>query len=260
MTILSHEIRRGTKSLIIWTAAITALLGMCIALFPQMKEMMGAMSEEFSKMGAFAEQFNAVDAMMGDLGAFYAVEATSMLGLGGSLFAAFCAVDIVSKEQHKKTADFLLTHPVSRIRILTEKLISVIVRIVLFDLIVYGCMTALTVAVGESVPDNFLLLHLVYMFMHIEFAGISFALSSWLSKSGVGFGIGLVMGMFFLQAVANMMDRLDFLNYITPFGYCKGNVIISSGEIEWVKILIGMLICAAAVVSAYIIYPRKDIT
>jgi len=260
MTIFLHETRRGTKSLIIWMAAISVLLGMCVVLFPEMKDVMGAMSETFSKMEAFADQFNAMDTMMSDFGAFYAVESTSMLGLGGSLFATFCAIDIVSKEQHKKTADFLLTHPVKRTRILTEKLISVLVRIVLFDLVIFAIMTALAVAVGEPIPENFLLLHLVYMIMHIEFAGIGFAISSWLSKSGIGFGIGIVMGMFFVQTIANMLDWLDFLYYITPFGYCKTNIIIESGELDWVKILIGLAIFAASVVSAYIVYPKKDIT
>ena len=58
----------------------------------------------------------------GTLIGFYAIECGNVLGLGGAFYAALCAAAILSKEEKERTAEFLLTHPVSRIRIITEKL------------------------------------------------------------------------------------------------------------------------------------------
>ena len=55
---------------------------------------------------------------------FYAVECGNILGLGGAFYAALCAATVLSKEEKDKTAEFLLTHPVSRVKIITEKLSS----------------------------------------------------------------------------------------------------------------------------------------
>ena len=36
MTIFKHELRQGRVSLIIWTAAISFMLGICIIIYPEM--------------------------------------------------------------------------------------------------------------------------------------------------------------------------------------------------------------------------------
>ena len=64
---------------------------------------------------------------------FYAIECGNVLGLGGAFYAAFCAVGILSKEEKERTAEFLLTHPVSRVKIITEKLIAVLIQITAFE-------------------------------------------------------------------------------------------------------------------------------
>ena len=114
MTIVTHELRQNKISFFIWTAAIGFLLAVCIFLFPEMKGEMESMNDMFSSMGSFSAAFGMDQLNFGTLMGFYSVECGNILGLGGAFFAALCAVNILSKEERNKTAEFLLTHPVSR--------------------------------------------------------------------------------------------------------------------------------------------------
>ena len=57
MTLLLHEWKRGLKTLLIWTVAISAFMMICVFLFPEMKGMMGDVGDIFSGMGAFTRAF-----------------------------------------------------------------------------------------------------------------------------------------------------------------------------------------------------------
>ena len=138
MTLVKHELKQGKISFLIWTASIGFLLAICIFLFPEMKGQMDSVNDMFASMGSFTEAFGMDRLNFGTLIGFYAVECGNVLGLGGAFFAALCAVGILSKEEKDKTAEFLLTHPVSRKRIITEKLIAVLLQITAMNLIIYA--------------------------------------------------------------------------------------------------------------------------
>ena len=135
MTLMKHELRQGKISFIIWTGAIGLLLVVCIFLYPEMKGQMKNIGDMFSSMGVFTAAFGMDRLNFGTLIGFYAVECGNILGLGGAFFASLCAVSILSKEENGRTAEFLLTHPVSRVRIITEKLMAVFVQILAMNLI-----------------------------------------------------------------------------------------------------------------------------
>ena len=163
MTLVRHELRQGKTSLLIWTASIGFLLAICIFLFPEMKGQIDNVNNIFSSMGSFTEAFGMDRLNFGTLIGFYAVECGNILGLGGAFYAALCAVSILSKEEKDKTAEFLLTHPVGRKRIITEKLIAVLIQITVLNIIIYALSVGSIAAVGETVPlKEISLLHLAY--------------------------------------------------------------------------------------------------
>ena len=135
MTLVKHELRQGKASFLVWTASIGFLLAICIFLFPEMKGQMEGINDMFASMGSFTQAFGMDRLNFGTLIGFYAVECGNILGLGGAFYASVCAVGILSKEEKDKTAEFLLTHPVSRKRIMTEKLIAVLIQITAMNII-----------------------------------------------------------------------------------------------------------------------------
>ena len=135
MTLVKHELRQGKASFLVWTASIGFLLAICIFLFPEMKGQMEGINDMFASMGSFTQAFGMDRLNFGTLIGFYAVECGNILGLGGAFYASVCAVGILSKEEKDKTAEFLLTHPVSRKRVMTEKLLAVLIQITAMNII-----------------------------------------------------------------------------------------------------------------------------
>ena len=260
MTLVKHELRQGKTAFLIWTAAIGFLLGVCVFLFPEMKGEMEGIGEVFSSMGSFTAAFGMDRLNFGTLVGYYTIECGNVLGLGGAFFSALCAVNILSKEEKEKTAEFLLAHPVSRARILTEKLVAVLVQISALNLIIYAVSVGSMAMIGEEIPwKEVNLLHLAYYLLQLELAGICFGISAFLRKGSAGAGLGIAMLLYCLNLVANITESADFLKYMTPFGYCDGADIVSSGSLNGTMIAIGMVMGIAGIASAHLYYTKKDI-
>lgn len=260
MTLVKHELKQGKLSFLIWTAAIGFLLAICVFLFPEMKGQMNGINNLFASMGSFTKAFGMDSLNFGTLIGFYAVECGNVLGLGGAFFAALCSVCILSKEEKDKTAEFLLTHPVSRKRIITEKLIAVLLQIAAMNLIIYAVSVGSIAAIGEAIPwKEISLLHLSYFLLQLELAGICFGISAFLRKGSAGAGLGIAAMLYFLNLIANISESAEFLKYITPFGYCEGADIVSNGSLNGVMVAVGAVIGISAVLIAYLKYTKKDI-
>lgn len=260
MTLVKHELRQGKTPFLIWTASIGFLLMVCIFLFPEMKGQMEGVSDIFASMGSFTQAFGMDRLNFGTLIGFYAVECGNVLGLGGAFFASLCAVGILSKEEKDKTAEFLLTHPVSRVRIVTEKLAAVLIQITAMNLIIYALSVASIAAVGEEIPwKEIRLMHLGYYLLQLELAGICFGISAFLRKSSAGVGLGIAVMMYFLNLIANIAESAEFLKYITPFGYCEGADIVANGRLDGTMVAIGAAIGICGIATAYLKYTGKDI-
>lgn len=260
MTLVKHELRQGKIALMIWTASIGLLLVICIFLFPEMKDQMEDVSDVFASMGSFTAAFGMDRLNFGTLIGFYGVECGNVLGLGGAFFASFCAVGILSKEEKDRTAEFLLTHPVSRVRIVTEKLAAVFVQIIMMNLVIYVLSIGSIAAIGEEIPwKEINLMHLAYFLLQIELSGICFGISAFVRKGSVGTGLGIAAIMYFLNLVANITESAEFLKYITPFGYSEGADIVENGCLDGTMVEIGLLFGLIGIVAAYLKYCKKDI-
>lgn len=260
MTVIRHELRQGRNALAIWTASIAFLMMVCVFLFPEMKGEMDAVGDIFGSMGNFTAAFGMDRLNFGTLIGFYAIECGNVLGLGGAFFASLLGVSVLAKEEKDKTAEFLLTHPVSRVRVITEKGIAVMVQIVAMNIVILALSLFSMAMIGEDIAwKEILLMHTAYFLLQVELAGICFGLSAVLRRGYVGIGLGLATVMYFLNLIANLTEKAKFLKYITPYGYCEGANIVTNGSLDIAMILIGMAFAVAGVVFAYIQYGKKDI-
>lgn len=260
MTIVKHELRQGRTPFFIWTCAIGFLLVVCIFLFPEMKSEMGEINDLFASMGSFTAAFGMDRLNFGTLMGYYAIECGNILGLGGAFYSAFCAVNMLSKEEKNRTAEFMLTHPVSRVRIITEKLTAILIQITVMNLIIYALSSISILIIGEKIPwRDFCLLHLAYYILQIELAGICFCISAFIRKGSIGAGLGIAAVTYFLNIIANITEKAKFLKYVTPFGYCEGADIVTNGSLDGTKTGIGLTIGFIGIMVAYLKYAKKDI-
>ena len=261
MTIVKHELRMGRMSLAVWTGAIGFLLVICVMLYPEMKGDMESVNQVFSSMGSFSEAFGMDKVSFGSLMGFYAIECGNVLGIGGAFFAALCAAASLSKEEKEHTAEFLLTHPVSRGRIVAGKMVSVFLQVAAMNIVIFMAAVVSIMCIHEDFSwKEFTLLHLSYLLLQIEIAGICFGVSAALKNGSTGVGLGIAAVMYFLNIIANITDKVEFLKYITPFGYAEGTDIVTDGCIDAGYLIPGMIYCIAGIAAAYVIYCRKDIS
>ena len=260
MTVFKHELRQGRSALIIWTAAISFMLGICIVIYPEMSTQMGDISAMFADMGSFSQAFGMDRINFGEFLGFFGVECGNVLGLGGAFFAALLGISALAKEEKEHTAEFLLTHPVSRTRVITEKLCAVIVQIVIMNLAVIAVTALSVLIIGEEADiKTFALLFLSFFLMQLEVAAVTFGISAFLRRGSLGIGLGLAAVFYFMNIVANLIDETKFLKYITPFGYTESADIIADGALNGGYLAVGMALAAIGVILAFWKYGRKDI-
>lgn len=261
MTILKHEIKQGRNSLIIWTAVIAFMMGLCIMIYPEMSGQMDGIGDAFANMGGFSAAFGMDKINFGEFMGFFGVECGNILGLGGAFFAALVGISALSKEESEHTAEFLMTHPVSRKNVVAQKFVSVMVQIVILNAVAIGVTVLTTMFIGET-PDikPIVLTFAAYFIMQVETAAVCFGISAFIGRSGLGIGLGLAAGFYFLNIIANLTEKAEFLKYITPFGYTDSADIIADGRIEVKYLAVGLIVGVIGTAAAFWKYERKDIS
>lgn len=260
MTIFRHELKRGRMAFLIWTGTIVFMIVICMFLYPEMKNQMSEINDMFASMGGFTAAFGMDKVSFGEVMGFYAIEGGNMLGIGGGFFAAYLGISILAKEEKERTAEFLLTHPVSRSSVLAQKLLAVIVQIIVMNVLVTGVAAGSFGAIGEELAvKEFLLLHGAFLVMQLEIACICFAISAFLKRGGIGIGLGLAAVLYFLNIICNISEKAEVLRYVTPFAYAEASDIVAEAGIDGMLMLLGVTYSLVAVVIGWLHYVRKDI-
>ena len=261
MHIFKNEIRSQKMALLIWSGAIGVFVAVIVFLYPNLAKESDKFTEMFSSMGSFSAAFGMDKLDIGTLPGFYSVESGNILGIGGAFFAAIVGISALMKEEKERTASFLFMHPVSRARVITEKLVSTFAIIIMLNAIVFIFAVGSLAITGEmdSLKDIYLI-HIAQLLLQFEIAGICFGISAFIKRSGVGIGIGLAALFYFLNIIANMTADAKALKYITPFGYTEGSDLISTHSIEMKYLIPGMIFMLAGIVAGYIRYMNKDLS
>lgn len=260
MTVLKCELKRGRNVLIIWTSAIAAMLIICIGMFTEISKQSEMVEQMYSQLGSMSAAFGMDRISMSDALGFYGIECGNMLGLGGAFFAAILGITALAGEEKNRTAEFLLTHPISRTRIVCEKLLNILINLVVLNLVCASVSYIGYLVIGEHIAvDTFLFLHLGYFLTQLEIAAICFGISAIIRNSNVGIGIGIATLAYMLNIIANLTSKAEFLKYITPFGYAEAADIISDNALNTILVIIGLVVSLVAVVFAFGYYNKKNI-
>ncbi len=261
--IFKREFKRNLKALIIWSIVIGGFTFMMLAIYPQMAAEQQSMQE---LLKAYPESLKKVFGMdrldFSTLLGFYGVEVYFMLTLFGSIYAGLLASTIVAKEENEKTIEFLLSKPVARSQIIFEKLSLVVVNLFIFNMV-----TAIVSLVGFQLSEDsftmstFALLSVGAFILHLTFASLSFMLSTMMRKTRniLSISLGIVLGTYFLQVMAGLSEKAEFLRYFTPFKYVDAADIITDQALNPVYMSILLVLIFGSLAAAFFVYQRKDI-
>lgn len=262
--LFKREFIRNLKSLIIWTIIIGGYSLLMLSIFPQFakdQEKMQQLLEAYPEGIAKAFGLHSLD--LGSLIGFYGIEIYMMTTLLGSIFAAMLAGNIIAKEENEKTIEFLLSKPITRTQIITQKLLAVGVNI----LILNGVVAILTVigfqfTKDAEIPyDTFTLLVAATVLLHLTFAAISYALSTVMKKtrSIISVSLAIALGSYFLNVMAGVSEDLENVKYVSFFKYVDAAELVKNNAMDLLYAGIMAAVILICIVFTFMYYRKKDI-
>lgn len=259
MTIFRHELKRNMKSQIFWALSISVFIVICLLLYPKVEKNMNLMNSLLNGLSIFGAAIGWQGQKYLNMITYYGLEAGVFLGLGGGLFAATSGAVLLSKEEGRRTAEYLFSHPISRTKVFVEKLLSLVVLVVIFNVTIGIISFLVAGAVGFPFPtDQFVQYHLAQLLLTLQCGLICYAFSAFMSKDSMSVGIAVVLVFYFMNTFININQASDILMYITPYYYADSSRVID-GAIPWdfVKMHYG---ATAILLSLSLLYfTKKDL-
>ncbi|MCX7709710.1 MAG: ABC transporter permease [Clostridia bacterium] len=263
MMIFRREIQRNLKGLIIWTLVIGGLTILNLMMFPDVAKQQAAIDQLIKQLPqTLIKAFGMDKLSMADPMGYYATKGYLMIILFGSIYAVMLAGNMLSKEHNEKTIEFLLSNPVKRSGIITQKLLAIFTNLLIFNLLItVANYIGFKMTKAEFDMGVFLLLSIAPLLLHLVFASIAFLLSSRMKKSRniVSISLGLVFVMYFLDIVSSVSGKFENLKYITPYEYVDAVGIVINKSISTTYLGIMFAVIVISNFFAYWIYQRRDI-
>lgn len=264
MHILLRELKANKRSLAIWAAAIGGLNVLMMAIYPSFTDEVALESLFEMYPESFLKAFGLDVLSLANPINFYATEAYFIVVLFGGIFAAILGASILAKEEEEKTIEFLLSKPITRNQVLSEKILSFIIYIIIFNLLISLFTFAAFEIFVSTIYSRILLFYLLLtpVFAHLTFACIAFLLSIYFSdkRSAYSASIGLVLFLYFINILALLSERAEFLRYLSPFYYTDAVGIVVNNSMNIVNMFILLGVCALSLFITFILYNKRDIT
>lgn len=261
MNIFFREIKRNMASFFIWLSINLFMAVYTIFMYPGFKDDISEiLNVKFPPAMQKALGINISSAT--DILGFYSIIVPFLL-LFGAIYVTILFGSLISKEENDKTAEFLLSKPVSRTGVAFSKFMAGFVYTVLFDAVTWGVSYAI-LEITKYTPYNkkaLLLLAVSQLFAFLYFAAIGFLCSTFIyrSRTVIPLSVGIVMGMFILQSISELSKKASFFKYITPFEFYKPDRIISEKALDSKYIIITFSVFFVCLIAGFIRYNKKDI-
>lgn len=264
MNILQRELRRNRKSFLIWSVSMILTIVGLMSLYPSIAQDSASLDQLLKQMPpALLKAFDLDRLSMANILGYFGTRVGMIVLLGGSIYAILLGTGALAKEENDRTVEFLLSKPVTRSEVVTEKVLGYLICITLFNVILFGAayLTFEQVKLRDYPVKTLILLGAAYLMVQITFANIGLLISVFRAKrnSLTGLALWLVLGMYFMSTVTGLTPKLDFLKYLTPFKYADAADIILNGALSKVYLVILLAVNIAAIFFSYVGYTRKNI-
>jgi ABC-2 type transport system permease protein len=262
MNIFFHELRAYRKSTVIWTLSLLTLVVFFLSIYPSFAKD----ADQFSKLlQGYPEPVRKalgleLDRFFTILG-FYSYGLT-FISLTGAIQAMNIGTSIVSKEVREKTADFLLTKPVTRTKILSAKIYAALTSLFLTNLayVIASTLMAIQVSTEDFSTKAFLMISFTLFFIQLMFLATGLCISVFARKinSVLSISLGTVFTFFIIgMLISTSGDEVK--RYLSPFKYFDHAYIIKHSSYEVPFILVGLIWISGCCIASFLVYKKRDI-
>lgn len=262
MNIYLQELKIYWKSWLVWTVALITLASFFLSIFPtfsenalSMKQLLQGFPETLRK--AVGLSIEGIASFKG----FYNYILPEIM-LCSSIQAMILGASIFSKENREKTAEFLLSKPISRGSIAASKTLAALTALLATNIIYIPTILAVASAANKESIDikSFVLVSLTLLFMQLIFASIGLFISilNPRMKAILPISLGTVFGFFFLNVIYRLFEN-DLIRLISPFSYFDLNYINANNGYQTNYLIISLAVPVVLTLLSHLIYKRKDI-
>lgn len=267
MTIFKIEWQNNKKNLLIWTSALVIIVAVFMSIFPSMentgmKEMMTTKLSTLPQNMLKAFHLNTGPSLVEPTGFFAYV--FQYLFIAASIFSIMLGNKMLVKEETEGTIEFLYAQPVSRRKIIGEKIFATLSMLVCFWSVTYLASIGVTLFFNDGILEKKIIVESLTrifgteFFVLVFFLSVGFLLSSFLKQVNQGISMGLVFISYLLGIVGDLEDKFSFLKNISPIALANPAVVL---EKSWnIKLIIVLVIMSILLFSlSMVIYQRKDL-
>jgi ABC-2 type transport system permease protein len=197
-----------------------------------------------------------------DIRGFMTIYVGSYLSLMVGLFAAYLGVTVVSKDVERKSMDIILSNPVSRRRIVIERIAAMGLMLLVLLLLLLGTVLASVDSVGEEVEtidvaSTFLLAWPLLMVILAWSALISVIFND--MKMGIGISLGVTTFLYIMSFASFITESLEPMNMVTPFGYYKFADTFYGEWSSWGDLVVLGVLAALLITLSLELFQRKEL-
>jgi ABC-2 type transport system permease protein len=224
LPVFAAVLRERRRSLLGWAIALAAVCGIYVAFWPAMGDgaEMQALIDNMPEGLVTAMGYEGIGTPAGYL------ESTVFGLLGPALLLVFAigtGARLLAGEEEDGTLELELTHPVSRSRVLAERLLALVVVVVGLTLVVFATTVGLVTALDMDVATEGIAAASVGMgLLVLTFGLLTLGVGAATGRRGVALsvGAGLAVLTYVADAVAPMVAWGGWLEAVSPFSWYLG--------------------------------------
>lgn len=263
MNLFLREMRAHRRSLIIWSIGMVVLVAGGMGKY-------GTLSGGGQSLNALISIMpKSVQVIMG-LGDFDLTKASGFYGVlylylavMAAIHAAMVGAEIISKEERDKTAEFLMTKPISRARVVTFKLLAGLANVIVLNLVAFAGSVLIVgaLATGEAVVGDISVLMVGLLILQLIFLVVGTASASLSRKprASASIAAAVLLITFIISVAIDLSDKLDFLRFFSPFEYFQAKDLMYGGGLDAAYVALSVAIIAVLVVTTYVLYEKRDL-
>ncbi|MBO5413130.1 MAG: ABC transporter permease subunit [Clostridia bacterium] len=259
-----REMKINLKSFIIWTSILIILFLVVFLVYPSiinseniqmMDEMTKIFPEEMLK--AFNMDISSIDTAFGWL----KTEGFVFVLLITGIYSGILGSNILLKEESDKTIEYLNSVPVTRKKIVINKILCGIIYIVLMVLTIGIFNFAGLDLSGDFDKKSYLLLSITPIFSSLVIFALCLFLSTFThkTKKTIGISLGIVFASYFLKIISEMGESTEFLKYISIFTLADIRNVIVNVAINPLMVVFSIGITAIFMILTTIHYEKKEL-
>ncbi|OJU16138.1 MAG: hypothetical protein BGN88_03360 [Clostridiales bacterium 43-6] len=268
MNMYLHELKAYRKSTIIWSLVFMGIIAMLLSFLPSIKDQGDVFIKALKDYPEYLRKALGLDAFdlknsdsFFNFTNFFSITFI-YLTLCGAIQAMNFGTGIVSKETRDKTADFLMTKPVSRIKILSAKLLAVLTSLIITNLFFVAATFLLAPVFTDEKIDHpkILMAMLTIFYLQLIFLSVGTFISVIYSnmKSVLAISLSTVFTFYFIGMFIEIFDE-TVMRYFRPFKYFDYQYMAMTVEYEWQLIVLTAIIVITLITASFVIYQKKDI-